>query len=127
MATADVKTPTGMMRVSTPETTLVDLVRFSRVAGQLDHVATIISELAPAVDPKKLLAAVKLVNDAPNAQRLGYILDHVHAKRLSQPLHDWIKRASPNCVPLRTGRRGRDGSEDSRWHVLVDRPLEVES
>jgi predicted transcriptional regulator of viral defense system len=125
-ATANVKTPTGTMRVSTLETTVVDLVRFSRAAGQLDHVATVISELAPAADPKKLLAAVKLVNDIPNAQRLGYILDRVHTKRLSKPLRDWIERASPNYVPLRTGRSMQNGSEDRRWHVLVDRPLEVE-
>jgi predicted transcriptional regulator of viral defense system len=125
-ATANVKTPTGTMRVSTPETTVVDLVRFSKAAGQLDYVTTIIAELAPAVDPKKLLAAVKLVKDVPNAQRLGYILDHVHAKRLSKPLQDWIERASPNYVPLRTGRSIQNGSENRRWHVLVDRPLEVE-
>jgi predicted transcriptional regulator of viral defense system len=124
-AVADVKTPTGTMRVSTPETTAIDLVRFSKAAGYLDNVATVISELASSLDAKKLLRAAKRVGDIPNAQRLGYILDHVRARKAAIPLRDWIDRQSPSCVPLRTGRNG--GTEDRRWHVLVDRPLEVES
>ena len=56
-AVADMKTATGSMRVSTPETTAVDLVRFVKSAGQLDNVATVIAELSPALDPKRLLAA----------------------------------------------------------------------
>ncbi len=123
----NIKTPTGAMRVATPETTVVDLVRFSKVAGQLDNVATVVAELSSSLDPKKLLAAAKLVGDVPNAQRLGYILEHVRARQAAGPLRDWIDRHSPNCVPLRTGRPTRDGSEDRRWHVLVDRPLELET
>ena len=126
-AAANVKTPTGTMRVSTPETTAIDLVRFSKAAGYLDNVATVIAEMASSLDPKKLLQATKLVGDMPNTQRLGYILEHVRARKVAVPLRDWVDRQSPTCVPLRTGRRAQDGSEDRRWHVLVDRPLEIES
>lgn len=101
-AATNVKTPTGTMRISTPETTVVDLVRFSKAAGQLDNVATVVAELSSSLNPKKLLAAVKLVGDVPNAQRLGYILDHVGARKTARPLREWIDRQSPNCVPLRT-------------------------
>ncbi|MEX0789254.1 MAG: type IV toxin-antitoxin system AbiEi family antitoxin, partial [Actinomycetota bacterium] len=123
----NVKTPTGTMRISTSETTVVDLVRFSKAAGQLDNVATVVAELSSSLGPKKLLAAVKLVGDVPNAQRLGYILDHVGTRKTARPLREWIGRHSPNRVPLRTGRVAQDGSEDRRWRVLVDRPLEVEA
>ena len=126
-AAENVKTPTGSMRTSTPETTVVDLVRFCRVAGGLDNVATVIAEMSASLAPKKLLAAVKLVGDLPNAQRLGYILDHVGARQLGVPLCRWVDRQSPNNVPLRTGHRERGGSEDDRWHVLVERPLEPEN
>lgn len=127
VATTNTKTPTGTMRMATPETTVVDLVRFSKAAGYLDNVATVIAELSSSLDSKKLLESVKLVADLPNAQRLGYILDHVGAKSVARPLLDWIDRHSPTWVPLRTGRRAQDSSEDRRWHVLVDRPLEVDS
>ena len=126
-ATTNVKTATGTMLVSTPETTVVDLVRFSKSAGHLDNVATVIGELASSLDSRKLLKAVKLTGDIPNAQRLGYILEYVRARKVAAPLQKWIDRHSPNCVPLRTGRSAQDGSEDRRWHVRIDRPLEVET
>ncbi len=126
-ALTNVKTPTGSMRISTPEATAVDLVRFAKAAGQLDNVATVIDELAPKLDPKKLLVAVKAVGDVPNAQRLGYILDRVRARPLAEPLHRWVERQSPKVVPLRSYRRGQEAKENHRWHVLVDQPLEVEA
>ena len=46
-AVTEMKTPTGIMRVSTPETTVVDLVRFAKAARHLDHVASLIVELSP--------------------------------------------------------------------------------
>lgn len=121
------KTPTGSMRVSTPETTAVDLVRFAKAAGQLDNVATVIAELASRIDSKKLVVATKVVDDVPNAQRLGFILDRVRARRLAEPLRGWIERQSPNRVPLRSSRRDQDAQEDRRWHVLVDQPLNIET
>ena len=69
-AITNVKTPTGTMRVSTPETTVIDLVRFCKAAGQLDNVGTVVAELASSLDPKKLLTAVKRVADVSKAQRL---------------------------------------------------------
>lgn len=126
-AVANIKTPTGTMRVATPETTAVDLVRFARAAGYLDNVATVLAELSSSLDPRKLLAAVRLVNDVPNAKRLGYLLDHVHAKQLSEPIHTWVERQSPRLVPLQSGRPVTDATEDRRWHVLVNQPIEVET
>jgi predicted transcriptional regulator of viral defense system len=126
-AATDIKTPTGLMRVSTPETAAIDLVRFVKAAGYLDNVATVLSELAPLLDPKRLLAAVRLVDDVPNAKRLGYLLNRVGEKGLCEPLHTWIQRQSPRLVPLHPGRPSTDAPEDRRWHVLVNQPIEVEA
>jgi predicted transcriptional regulator of viral defense system len=126
-ATVNIKTPTGSMRVAAPETTAVDLVRFARAAGRLDNVATILAELSSSLDPKRLLAAVRLVNDVPNAKRLGYLLDHVRARRLSEAIHAWVERQSPSPVPLQSGRPVAGAPENRRWHVLVNQPIEVEA
>lgn len=126
-STANVKTPTGSMRVSTPETTVVDLVRFSKAAGHLDHVAEVVAELSPSLSPAKLLSAVRLVGDVPNTQRLGYILDLIHARRLADPIRAWVKRQDSRPVPLRSGRSIRDAEENRRWRVLVNEPLEIEA
>ncbi len=125
--TINIKTPTGSVRVSTPEITAVDLIRFVKAAGQLDHVATVIAELAPLIHPKRLLEAIRLSGHVPSAQRLGYLLDHVKARPLANILHGWIERQSPGAVALRLGRIMNGVKEDRRWHVLVDEPLEVEA
>jgi predicted transcriptional regulator of viral defense system len=127
VAVASVKTPTGPMVVSTPETTVVDLVRFAKVSGQLDHVATVIAELSAKLDARKLLAAVKVISDVPNAQRLGFILDRVRAREQAEHLKCWVDRQEPNFIPLRSYHRGVDGKEDRRWRVRVNQPLEIEA
>lgn len=125
-ATQGMKTPTGSMRVSTPEVTILDLVRFVKAAGHLDNIATVIAELLPSVEASRLLKAVKVRNDLPSAQRLGYVLDRLRAKKLAGPLHEWIGRRELRAIPLHPGRVDRGAREDPRWHVLVSAPIEVE-
>jgi predicted transcriptional regulator of viral defense system len=126
-AVQSIKTSTGSMRVSTPEATVMDLVRFARAAGSLDNVAAVLSELCPQIDPRHLLRVVRQRDDVPNAQRLGYLLDRLRAKTLAKPIHDWVVRRGPRAVPLRPGRTSRGAVEDQRWHVLVSEPLQVET
>jgi len=126
-AITEMKTPTGSMRVSTRETTVVDLVRFARSAGGLDNVATVIAELSADVDPRLLLAAVRLVDDVPNTQRLGYLLDAVKQRRLSDSVHAWLERQKPRILALRSGQPVNDAKLNRRWNLLVNRPVEVEA
>ena len=121
------KTPTGAMRVSTPESTAVDLVRFAKAAGHLDNVATVLIELAPLLDPKRLLKVVRASGDLPNAQRLGYLLERVRGRPQAKALHEWLGRRSPRVVPLRPGRNANGVAEDRRWHVCVTEPIEIET
>jgi len=123
----NIKTPTGDVRVSSPEATAVDLVRFVKASGHLDHVGTVISELAPRMNPRKLLEVVRRAADLPNAQRLGYLLEHVRARDLAKPLWQWVRRQEPHAVPLRLGHTSPAMPTDHRWHVMVSQPLEVEA
>jgi predicted transcriptional regulator of viral defense system len=126
-AAMDMKTPTGSMRVSTPETTVVDLVRFAKAAGYLDHVAAVIAELSQSLDAKRLLAALRVVNDIPNAQRLGYLLDLVRQRQLSDPIHAWIESRIQRPQPLWPGRPIEGANENWRWRLLINSPIEVEA
>jgi len=124
-ATVEMKTPTGAVRVSTPETTAVDLVRFAKSAGHLDHVAAVIKELAPQMDARRLLAAVRSVGDVPNAQRLGYVLECARNKPLATPIHDWLATRVERWQLLRPGRAVADASRNQRWRLLINGPLEI--
>ena len=121
------KTPTGQMKISTAESTAVDLIRMSRSAGYLDHVATVIAELSQTLNPGRLLAAVQIIADVPTAQRLGFVLDLTSGTRLTKTLKKWIDTRSPKLIPLRSSHRTREGVVDRRWNVLVDQPLEIEA
>ena len=126
-AVQNVKTSTGAMRVSTPESTAVDLVRFAKAAGHLDNVAIVLMDLAPLLDPRRLLKVVRASGDLPNAQRLGYVLERVRGRPQAKALHEWLGRQSPHVVPLRPGRNTNGALEDRRWHVRVSEPIEIET
>ncbi|MBI4247915.1 MAG: type IV toxin-antitoxin system AbiEi family antitoxin, partial [Elusimicrobia bacterium] len=69
--TQEVKTPTGFLKASTPETTAWDLVRYFKSAGGLENVATVLSELAEKLNRSKLRATLKQHGEIVVSQRLG--------------------------------------------------------
>ncbi len=123
----DVKTETGLLRVSTPEATALDLLRYLDAAGQLGHVATVLSELAERMDPGRTVEAVKIDGSLPNAQRLGYLLDLVGADEASERLAEWIAERRPRYLALRPDRPSDAASKDRRWRLLVNERIEVEA
>ena len=50
------KTDTGTMKVSSPELTALDLLRYIHVAGGIDAVATVLADLGGKIDGDKLAA-----------------------------------------------------------------------
>ncbi|MBI2930958.1 MAG: type IV toxin-antitoxin system AbiEi family antitoxin [Planctomycetes bacterium] len=123
--TQDAKTPTGFMKVSTPETTAWDLLRYCKAAGGLENVATVVSELAQKLDPKKLLEAAKRHGDVLVAQRLGYMLDRIGRRDLTKSLANWVAEAP--FRPLDPGAPVNGASESRKWRLFVNAELEPES
>lgn len=123
----NMKTPTGTMRVSTPEATALDLVRYSKAVGHLGNVVTILSELSHVLDGRGLATAAIESGDVRVVQRLGYLLDQVGAQRTTVSLAKWIKDIHPRPVLLRPGRPAKDVKENPRWRVIVNETVEVES
>jgi len=122
----EVKTPTGTVRVSSPEATALDLVRFSKASGYLDNVATILGELADRLDPQALLAAAERQTHLPTVQRLGYLLDLVGATAVAGPLASMVALRGPRAVPLRADRPANKIRRDPRWRVLVNEEVQAE-
>ncbi len=79
------QTETGAMRVSTPETTAFDVVKFSAACGGWSNVAMVLSELAERIDPGSLHALAEL-RKSPEVQRLGFLLDQAGQSRLADVL-----------------------------------------
>jgi hypothetical protein len=80
-------TDTGSMKVSSAELTALDLLRYMHVAGGLDAVATMLSDLGGKIDGEKL-AAMAAHFDRAHIQRLGYLLDRLEHGDRAQALHN---------------------------------------
>ena len=53
------KTEAGFIKVSGIELTMLDLLRYPHAAAGLDHIATVLSDLGPRLDPHKLAELVR--------------------------------------------------------------------
>ncbi len=124
MPVVEAQTETGTMRVSTPEVTAFDLVRYPLAAGQLSNTATVLAELVERIDRNALVALAPLVR-LSDVQRLGFLLEAVGAAETAEPLATWIQTRHPRTVPLRPGRSA-DVEHDPRWHVLPNDELEID-
>lgn len=123
--TLGIKTPTGEIRVSTPEATALDLVRYPEYAGFLSNVATILSELAERLDPRALVRAAEADDELAYAQRLGYLLDRIGRAELIGPLAEWLGAKAPRVVPLRPDRPIAGAPRASTWRVAVNEEVEA--
>jgi predicted transcriptional regulator of viral defense system len=124
-AAVPVKTPTGTMLVSTPETTALDLLRYPEAAGFLSNIAGVLRELAPKCDPVKLVEASVDV-EWPQVQRLGYLLDRVGARALAEPLARRVAEQRPGWARLEPGGHRRKSARDERWRLLVNARVQAD-
>ena len=126
------KTDTGTMKVSTPELTALDLLRYIHVAGGVDAVATVLADLGGKIDGAKL-AAMAAHFDRACAQRLGYLLDRLGHTDRAQALHNTVFAKEPvKWVALEPPKRGAEASaskpveRNEHWRVTVQRQPEVD-
>ena len=130
----EVNTPTGSMRVSTHETTVLDLVARPDESGALSNVATIIGEM---LDDGELdidqLVTVADGYPASIAQRSGWLLDfmadYVGTQVDTDALHHAVSASASvsGAAVLLDPSGPRVGPVDERWNVIVNEDPQPES
>jgi predicted transcriptional regulator of viral defense system len=120
------RTETGAMRISTPEATALDLVRYEASLGGLGAVATVLGELVERVDPHRLVDAAKVDVELSVVQRTGYLLDLVGAQKKAEPLARWLAGNRPRAALLRPGKGPRRGRPDAHWAIIPNERVEIE-
>ena len=129
----------GHVTVSTPETTILDLVERPLLGGGLDYVATTAGDMqAVGVLDPDALAAVSDLYPRTVVQRTGHLLDYM-ARELAEmidqpldldPLEAAVAARGARTVTLSCGheasptRPTADASIDPRWKVLIDYEIE---
>jgi predicted transcriptional regulator of viral defense system len=124
-AVTEMNTPTGHMRVSSPEATAFDLVRYAHGAGGLNNVATVLAELAERIEPTRLTEAATREAEVSNIQRLGFLLEKVGQKQLAAVLESSLKKRAPGLTRLRPDRPAK-GSRARRWNLVINEQIEAD-
>jgi hypothetical protein len=129
-ALVDHKTDTGRMKISSPELTALDLLRYAHVTGNIHSIATVLSDLGAKMRPEPL-AKLAPVFERTVIQRLGYLLDFLKHTQCAAVLHDHLQKSRPlPWVELEPGRRRKTPPEplerNARWSVIVRRLPEVD-
>ncbi len=121
-------TPSGRLRVATPELVALDLVRYPEKAAGWANVATVLRDLAPSLRRAGMRAALLVEPAVPELQRLGHLLERVGADPVLAALDAELATRRVGWVPLIPGELGNPGgvTRDRRWHVVVDLEPEVD-
>lgn len=119
------KTDTGTMNVATPEMTAFDLVRYMEVSGQVNHIATVLCELAEKLNMEQLAKLVEQDEvEISVAQRLGYLLETLRLPIDLTPLENILKNKKPIKRWLITKGRRNIISHNKKWHILANEIVE---
>ncbi|MCC6837054.1 MAG: type IV toxin-antitoxin system AbiEi family antitoxin [Bacteroidia bacterium] len=113
------KTDTGYVKVSSAELTALDLVFFLDRIGGLNRLATLLDELAEAIDPAKLVETARRFGQITTVQRLGYMLEKIlkHTEKV-EPLYEWLKEQQYFPAPLEPGKKLKNRITKNRWRII---------
>jgi predicted transcriptional regulator of viral defense system len=125
--TITVNTPTGTIRVSTPEATILDLVSAPEHSGGLSNIATIIGDLLE--DAKiNVSEIIGIAHEWPTTviQRTGWLLEQAATERgIDLDLDPLAAFAAGQGGVTKLSPSGGTGPLNTRWNITVN--TEVES
>jgi hypothetical protein len=108
------------LRVSTPEATVFDLVRYATRIGGIERASETVRPLLQRLRVREIRRVLDAENEPPVAQRLGFVIEAAGAKKLAQVVYDWLpdKLALVPLSPLKGGRQGLPVAE--RWQIIMN-------
>ena len=118
------KTDTGTMKISSAALTALDLLRYPQASGGVDSVATVLAELAPAMDPDEL-ASLSTKTERSVVQRLGYLLDWLGEERLTEGLLDRLREQGTmrwtelERASLNPGFAADQPMRNAKWRIVA--------
>ena len=108
------------LRVSTPEATAIDLVRYASSLGGIERAVETLKPMAGRLKRSALKEALEAENEPATAQRLGFILDGLGYHGLAETVERTLP-ARLARVRLDSGAKGssRELRLHQRWELLV--------
>lgn len=129
-AIVDHKTDTGRFKLSSPELTGLDLLRYMHVTGTIDSIASVLSDLGAKMKAHELQKLAPAFERSV-IQRLGYLLAYVKHSQAAEGLHAYLQ--NEKLLPWveldpskRSSKTRKPPERDTRWNVLVHRRPELD-
>lgn len=114
------------VRLSTPEATALDLLRYAHRIGGIGRAAEAIRSLLPRFRAPTLRQALQAEAETSNIQRLGYVLEHLERPDLCRVVEAQLP-ARRSLVFLEQRKPLQEGSVEissRRWAVVINGNLE---
>ena len=106
------------LTVSTPESTLFDLIRYASVIGGIERAAETIAPLLKLIKSKGLVHVLNAQKEVSTAQRLGFVLQALGATDLTQIIKKWLPKTI-QTVPISTHLCVDSSAQiDRQWGVI---------
>ena len=106
------------MKVSTPETTVFDLVRYAPRIGGIARVAETISPMLHLLQPPRIKSVLKMEDEVSTTQRLGFIFDKIGSRKLASAAEECLPLRCA-WIPLAVGATDEaDAARNRRWHIV---------
>jgi len=121
-----VKTETGYIRVSGPELTAIDLLKYSKAVGGLNNIATIIAEMGERINGDKLGRIARKEKSPVFIQRLGYLLDHLGFATKTDDLARWLLEQKARPVLLDPNQKKGKSLLNKKWKLFENQKVEAE-
>ena len=119
------KTNAGYVMVSSPELTALDLCYYSKHAGGINQVATVLQELSEEIDAKKLADVAKRYSSMMAVQRLGYLLELLGHEGIVLPLKRWLRKQKHHAALLEAGSKAKASKiTGNDWRIIVNTEIE---
>lgn len=122
--TREFNTPRGIVILSSPETTALDLVAYSYHCGGLSNVLTVLGELIEQMNIEKFKEALLSIREYPTIQRLGYLFELLDANEFADAVEKHLGPHFLTNVPLDTRNPSKEGEIRVRWRLTINEDLE---
>ncbi|MGV8095824.1 MAG: type IV toxin-antitoxin system AbiEi family antitoxin [Mangrovibacterium sp.] len=125
-------TRNGYIRISSAELTAMDLIFYIKEIGGINRAATVLNELAEAIDLQNIKDDFLGYFSSAILQRLGYILEEVLGyKELAETLYQKAKKAKIKFrkYPLKVVSKETDlGDYDTneKWKIIINEEIEID-
>ena len=122
-------TQKGIVLVSKPELTAVDLITFQKEVGGLSRACTVLAELMEVVRFGKLDQAFFDYVPTSSIQRLGYLLEN-ELEQSKQADILYSKAHTHGCkfqrIPLKNNNPTKDCETNSKWKIIINEYVEID-